>query len=453
MTNEQQPSPDILFQAITRRSTDEQMDNENFEVLGDCFLKLAVSMSLYYRYPSANAGLLTETKMKQISNENLYQLAVQRHLINYLNVNKIVFRGKDANWLPPGYIIDESNLTLSQRYSHQNAKRKAFSDMIEAFIGAFLISSNYTTTIKFMHWLGIDVIPVNKQGNIMELPSVIRSNATSDNQLQNHEIINKFFFDQAFNEIETKIQYVFQNKAYLIAAFTHPSNFSNPIIDSYERLEFLGDAILDFLVTRHVFVNYNENMTPGRVTNIRQDLLNNDRLAYILVACGLHTKILYNSPGLFDEISTYIHNENLFSKNQSTDQYLNKNLDQWADSTAPKALADVFEALVGAIFFDSGNSLETVWQVIEPLLRKYLDRSISQPNLNPIRLFSEHGGKVIEESTDKDGDKPMAVCIVQMLDGAQFEGRGLNKKIAKANACREAMKHQQHNEYIYQPTA
>ncbi|CAF3801073.1 unnamed protein product [Rotaria sp. Silwood1] len=164
MTNEQQPSPDILFQAITRRSTDEQMDNENFEVLGDCFLKLAVSMSLYYRYPSANAGLLTETKMKQISNENLYQLAVQRHLINYLNVNKIVFRGKDANWLPPGYIIDESNLTLSQRYSHQNAKRKAFSDMIEAFIGAFLISSNYTTTIKFMHWLGIDVIPVNKQG-------------------------------------------------------------------------------------------------------------------------------------------------------------------------------------------------------------------------------------------------------------------------------------------------
>ncbi|CAF3801087.1 unnamed protein product [Rotaria sp. Silwood1] len=206
----------------------------------------------------------------------------------------------------------------------------------------------------------------------MELPSVIRSNATSDNQLQNHEIINKFFFDQAFNEIETKIQYVFQNKAYLIAAFTHPSNFSNPIIDSYERLEFLGDAILDFLVTRHVFVNYNENMTPGRVTNIRQDLLNNDRLAYILVACGLHTKILHNSPNLFDEISSYIHNENLFSKNQSTDQYLNKNLDQWADSTAPKALADVFEALVGAIFFDSGNSLETVWQVIEPLLRKYL---------------------------------------------------------------------------------
>ncbi|CAF3158650.1 unnamed protein product [Rotaria sp. Silwood2] len=405
LINEQQPSPDILFQAITRRSTDEQMDNENFEVLGDSFLKLAVSMSLYYRHPSADSGLLTATRSKQISNENLYRLAMQRHLKNYLNVNRVIFRGKDANWLPPGYVIDEANLTLKQRYYQQNAKKKAFSDMIEAFIGAFLISSNYTTTIKFIHWLGIDVVPVNEQ-------------------------------------------------AYLIAAFTHTSNSANRIADCYERLEFLGDAILEFLVTRHIFVNYNKIITPGRVTDIRQDLLNNDRLAYILVACSFHTKILHNSPELFDEISSYVGNEDFFPKNQSTDQYLNKNLDRWADSTAPKALADVFEALVGAIFIDSGNSLETVWQVIEPLLRKYLDRSISQPNLNPIRSFSEHGGKVIDcrESTDKDGDKPMAVCIVQMLDGAKVEGRGLSKKIAKANACREAMKHQHHNEYLYQST-
>ncbi|CAF5005070.1 unnamed protein product, partial [Rotaria socialis] len=130
------------------------MDNENFEVLGDSFLKLMVSMSLYYRYPLASPGLLTAKKIKQISNENLYRLAVQKQLKIYLNVKKIVFRGKDANWLPPGYKINETELTTGQQYSHQNAKRKAFSDMIEAFIGAFLISTNYMTTIKFMDWLG-----------------------------------------------------------------------------------------------------------------------------------------------------------------------------------------------------------------------------------------------------------------------------------------------------------
>ncbi|CAF4363360.1 unnamed protein product [Rotaria sp. Silwood2] len=270
MTNEQ-PSSDVLFQAITRRSSGEQMDNENFEILGDCFLKLAVSMSLYYRYHLASAGLLTAKKIKQISNENLYRLVVKKQLKNYLNVNKIVFRGKDANWLPPGYSIDETKLTISEQFSHQKAKRKAFSDMIEAFIGAFLISSNYKTTIEFMHWLGLDVIPINEQ-----------------------------------------------------------------------------------------------------VTDIRQDLSNNSRLAYILVACGLHRKILHNSTDLFGHISLYAGDEDLFPKDQSTEQYLSKDLDRWANSTAPKALADVFEALVGAIFLDSGNCLETVWRVVEPLLRKYL---------------------------------------------------------------------------------
>ncbi|CAF4757518.1 unnamed protein product [Rotaria sp. Silwood2] len=106
--------------------------------------------------------------------------------------------------------------------------------MIEAFIGAFLISSNYKTTIEFMHWLGLDVIPINEQDNIMELPSILRSSTSMNTDVQINQIINKFYLDRVFTEIEEKIQYVFQNKAYLIAAFTHPSNFANRITDCYE---------------------------------------------------------------------------------------------------------------------------------------------------------------------------------------------------------------------------
>jgi endoribonuclease Dicer len=60
------------------------MNYENLEILGDCFLKLAVSMSLYIHYPSASAGELTCKKKHQISNENLYRLAVQNNLKEYL---------------------------------------------------------------------------------------------------------------------------------------------------------------------------------------------------------------------------------------------------------------------------------------------------------------------------------------------------------------------------------
>src|SRR5262249_19728625 len=141
------------------RSANENADMENLEILGDCFLKLIVSMCLYHRYPFAGAGALTIEKGKQISNENLYRITVQKKLKAYLNVMKINFRGEDANWIPPGYIINEIE---QKQYKNQRVKRKAFADMIEAFIGAYLISTNYFITIQFMKWLGLDVIPMDK---------------------------------------------------------------------------------------------------------------------------------------------------------------------------------------------------------------------------------------------------------------------------------------------------
>lgn len=160
----EQPSADILFQAITRRSANEQFDMENLEILGDCFLKLSVSMSLYYRYPLANVGRLTIEKTKEISNENLYRLSVENKLKKYLYNDEIIFQGKYSNWLPPGYTI---KLNEENKYIHQKTKRKAFGDMIEALIGTFLISSNYIITIKFMQYIGLNVIPLDENGKII----------------------------------------------------------------------------------------------------------------------------------------------------------------------------------------------------------------------------------------------------------------------------------------------
>jgi endoribonuclease Dicer len=198
---------------------------ENLEILGDCFLKLTVSMSLYHRHPLAGAGALTVEKGKQISNGNLYRIAVQKKLKNYLNVMKIDFRGKDANWIPPGYIIN--NELEFKRYKTQNVKRKAFADMIEACIGAFLISTNYSITIQFMKWLGLDVIPSNEQ-----IPTILCS-SIDENEID--PIINNFYKEQAFMDIEKTINYTFNSKAYLIAAFTHPSSFANRLTNCYER--------------------------------------------------------------------------------------------------------------------------------------------------------------------------------------------------------------------------
>jgi dsRNA-specific ribonuclease len=133
---------------------------ENLKILGNCFLKLAISMSFYHQYPSDGAGKLTPKKDKQVSNENLHRLAMKKELKNYLYINKLIYGGTEANWIPPGFTVDEEN---TERYTKQKTKWKAFADMIKALIGAFLISTDYITTIKFMKWLGLDVIPINEQ--------------------------------------------------------------------------------------------------------------------------------------------------------------------------------------------------------------------------------------------------------------------------------------------------
>jgi dsRNA-specific ribonuclease len=155
-----QPSPGLLFQSITRRSAAEKTDMENLEILGDCFLKLGMSMSLYHQYPSNGSGKLTSEKDRQVSNANLYRLATKTDLKKYINFNKVTYAGKEANWIPPGFIVNEEN---ADGYTKQKAKRKAFADMMEGLIGAFLVSTDYSTTIRFMKWLGLGTIPLDEQ--------------------------------------------------------------------------------------------------------------------------------------------------------------------------------------------------------------------------------------------------------------------------------------------------
>ncbi|CAF1327083.1 unnamed protein product [Didymodactylos carnosus] len=433
-----QLTPHILFQAITRRSTGEKTDMENLEILGDCFLKLAISLSMYYKYSQESAGYLTVNKTRFISNLTLYRQMIKKNLKSYLYTQKIVYRGKEANWLPPGYIVMKENIEESnnnnnnniyelgnRRYVKQVAKRKAFADMAESLIGAILITSGYSSAMKFMNWLGLDVFPEDENGQIVSLPSIVCNDQCTS-------LINDFYHQNKFENVEQRLKYTFKNKAYLIAALTHPSNFANRLTVCYERLEFLGDAVLDYLVTREIFIK-NENITPSIITDIRQDLANNGRLAYIFVALDLQSFILHHSPSLFVEISSYV---SQFEQNESLDKRLNSNISSYADSRAPKALADVFEAIVGAIFFDSGNSLQIVWNVFEPFFRNYIERSMNSPNLNPIRYVTEHGGKVINENQDEQNG---SVCIVEFLNGKKYEGTGKNKKLAKFDACRKAV--------------
>ena len=69
------------------------------------------------------------------------------------------------------------------------------------------------------------------------------------------------------DKIEAIVGYQFKEKSFLLEAFTHPSYEDNRLTHSYEKLEFLGDAVLDYLVTCYIYTHTTAD--PGKLTDIR----------------------------------------------------------------------------------------------------------------------------------------------------------------------------------------
>jgi endoribonuclease Dicer len=129
-------------------------------------------------------------------------------------------------------------------------------------------------------------------------------------------------------EIETKIGYVFKNRLWLVEALTHKSYIEqnkpeadrrvfmqtmNYFVedkisgvsedqmmpyDDYERLEFLGDAILNFLIAEHFYkttVNDKEKKMPKELHKMKTSVINNALLSLIVIENGIHEHVMYNN--------------------------------------------------------------------------------------------------------------------------------------------------------------
>lgn len=129
--------------------------------LGDSFLDFAVALPIYSQYLSGQIENPAKQKEDQVANNHLRRLALEKGLKGFLNSIKIILSGSAANWLLPGYVIDDEH---SQKFLTQVTDQKAFGDMIEAIIGVLLVSTGYAATIRFMAWLGLDVSWTEQSG-------------------------------------------------------------------------------------------------------------------------------------------------------------------------------------------------------------------------------------------------------------------------------------------------
>ncbi|GBO39829.1 Endoribonuclease Dcr-1, partial [Araneus ventricosus] len=317
------PSPSLLLQALTAKSAGDEFDLERLEIIGDSFLKFSMSIKTYIKYRNFDEGKLTSLRSHLIQNLNLYQKAKKKKLGEYLTTTGF---NCGKTWLPPCYVvedhIDENNLikkpkkknktdmevveesenSLHLYFTKQVISDKCVADSVEALIGCYLLSSGQLGALKFMAWLGVS--PFLDNDTDFETwpppppdPVVCEPGPFVDQRLE--------FLTDGFDRFEKEIGYTFKNKAYLLQAFTHPSYSDNDITDCYQRLEFLGDSVLDYLITRQLYEDP-AGHSPGKLTDLRSALVNNIYFAFLAVKHNYHGFLKIMSPDLFHLINHFL---------------------------------------------------------------------------------------------------------------------------------------------------
>ncbi|RKP06066.1 hypothetical protein THASP1DRAFT_16494, partial [Thamnocephalis sphaerospora] len=343
-------SPEHLLEAITAPQAGVAAHYERLEVLGDSFLKMATSTSLFLDYTLTEEGRLHSRRIRIISNRALRLSALQRELYVYTMAQSFNRR----RWLPRGYYYALPG--DSKGRTQDSLSKKMISDVVEACMGACMEVCGLDGALHCAIQLGVPFGSVKQWKDfapLREPPAYVTPGMLSELD---------------YTSIEEKIGYTFQERSYLLEAYTH-SSFPDSSRRCYERLEFLGDAVLDFLTVDLLFHRY-PDMQPGGLVDLKDAIVSNEFLSTICDQYGLQRYLMHFSEALLNACCQF--SERLAKKkkkNQGLGEY-------WRDVEAPKVMGDVVEATLGAVYLDSGFDLEAPRGVFNRLIRPLIDEKI-----------------------------------------------------------------------------
>lgn len=222
-----------------------------------------------------------------------------------------------------------------------------------------------------------------------------------------------------FSRLEKKIGIKFNDQDLLKRAFTHRSylNENNrPGLQHNERLEFLGDAVLELASTHYLFERYPDK-SEGDLTSIRAAVVNTQSLANASQDLGLNEFLLLSKGEKYDDKS----------------------------KARSHILANTFEALLGAIYLDQGY--EVVERFINDALHGVVDDIVKSKSYRDSKsLVQEKAQEVlgitpaykVMEEIGPDHAKEFVIGI--FFDDKQVaSGKGSSKQEAEQNAARNAL--------------
>ncbi|KAF4366465.1 endoribonuclease Dicer homolog 1 [Cannabis sativa] len=448
MINYPVPASKIL-EALTAASCQETFCYERAELLGDAYLKWVVSRFLFLKYPQKHEGQLTRMRQQMVSNFVLYQYALSKGLQSYIQADSF----SPSRWAAPGVlpVFDEdtkdgeSSLFDQGRSSNKNTHEKnqpwdeleddvmedgelegdsssyrvlsskTLADVVEALIGVYYVQGGKYAANHLMKWIGIEVEfdpdQIDCPGKPSNIPETVLRNVN-------------------FDALEGALNIKFRDRGLLVEAITHASRPSSGV-SCYQRLEFVGDAVLDHLITKHLFFTYT-NLPPGRLTDLRAAAVNNENFARVAVRRNLHVHLRHGSSALEKQIRDFVKEVQVEFSRPGFNSF------GLGDCKAPKVLGDIVESIAGAIFLDAGRQTAVVWKVFEPLL----DPMVTPETLpmHPVRELQERCQQQAEGLEYKATRNGNLATVEVFVDGIQVGiAQNAQKKMAQKLAARNAL--------------
>lgn len=223
--------------------------------------------------------------------------------------------------------------------------------------------------------------------------------------------------EQSFEELQRKLQLAFKRTKLLRQAFTHTSyvnEHKRGSVQDNERLEFLGDAVLQLLVSEYLFETYPKR-PEGELTRMRASVVCEPSLAYFAERLELGKHVL-----------------------------LGRGEEQLGGRHRQALLADLFESFIGAIFLDAG--IERTRQFLQDHMFPFIESNdfglLMKDAKSKLQERAQHHGmgpveyRVLEER----GPAHDREFIVEVYLGEEVYGRGAGrtKKEAEQRAAAEA---------------
>ena len=214
--------------------------------------------------------------------------------------------------------------------------------------------------------------------------------------------------------LEERLGHAFQNRKLLETALTHPSFGGDHHVPHYQRLEFLGDAVLELAVSRYLYFELPE-VDEGKLTRIRAALVREESLNRAARRIGL---------GEFIRLSV--------------------GEERSGGREKPSILSDVMEAVLAAVYLDAG--FDEAVRIIDMVQGEELRPEVLKDHLDAKsrlqELMQRDGRMPSYDYLSMEGPPHAPVFAYRVMDGEQELGRGsgTSKQNAQQAAARDALK-------------